>query len=211
MLAAEMADTTSPRLRVLTVGSRYRAAGGADDAPGWSALVDALRARGDSVRVLTTDEDGPELDGVDRSLHWFRAADGGWRRPARLEASRISRHGLLRLGSTLQHFKPHVVVWTAMGGLPLTLIGASGLPELALVLDDWPVYGPQVDLKARQDGWDPGAVAAWSCADESLRTQLVRSVGDRIDAADVTVQPAGDAARTAAVLARLDDLVAAAS
>lgn len=211
MLAADMADTTPRSLRVLTVGSRYRSADGADDAPGWAALVAALQARGDTVRVLTTDEDGPELDGVDRSLHWFRAPDGGWRRPARLEASRISRHGLLQLGTTLQRLKPHVVVWTALGGLPLTLAGASGLPELALVLDPWPVYGPAVDLKARQDGWDPGGVAAWSCGSGALRAQVLTALdgapGGGLDPGRVHVDdPADRAAWIAAILGRIDAL-----
>lgn len=211
MLASGMADTTrTDPLRILTVGSRYRPDDGSGDVPGWPALVDTLRARGDGVKVLTTDDPGPALDGVDRSLRWFRAADGGWRRPARLEASRISRHALLRLGETLQQFRPHAVVWVAMGGLPLTLIGASDLPELAVVHDEWPVYGPEVDLRAKQEGWDPGAVACWSCASAALRETLLDAAGGRVDAARVVVDPAaGTAGWVTVMLARLDAVIAA--
>lgn len=203
-----MADRPEDTLRVLAVGSRYLSGPEDAGALGWPALVDALRARGDDVRVLTTevpDAPRPDLPGVDRSLHWFRAADGSWRRPARLEASRISRHGLLRLGDTLQRFKPAVVVWADMGGLPLTLVGASGLPELALVLDDWPVYGPTVDLPARQEGWEPGGAAAWSCANETLRTSMLRALDGGVDPARVRVDPL-DVGWTAAIAARIDAL-----
>ncbi|WP_354702353.1 hypothetical protein [Paraconexibacter sp. AEG42_29] len=202
---------TSDGLRILTVGDRYRADAATDvGARLWPALVAALRGRGDTVSILTTDDSGPELDGVDRSLHWFRAADGSWRRPARLEASRISRRALLRLGEIEQSFRPQAVVWVALGGLPLTLAGATGLPELACVLDDWPVYGPQVDLRARQEGWDPAAVTAWTCGDVTLRDAALTALGDRVDPAAVHVDPPGDAAGwAAAVTARLDLAVAA--
>lgn len=195
---------------VLTVGDRYPPDGGSAQTAPWPALVAALRARGDEVHVLTSEESGPELAGVDRSLHWFGAPGGGWRRPARLEASRISRHGLLCLGDVLQRLGPAAVVWTAMGGLPLTLVGASALPELALVLDDWPVYGPQVDLKARQDGWDPGAVGAWSCASAALRDEVVASLGSAVDPGRFAVDPdPGSDVWAARVLRRLDGLVGA--
>lgn len=197
-------------MRVLTVGNRYPPDGGGAEAGAWRALVAALEARGDDVHVLTSDASGPALAGVDRSLHWFGAAGGGWRRPARLEASRISRHGLLCLGDLLQRDRPDAVVWAAMGGLPLTLVGASALPELALVLDDWPVYGPQVDLKARQDGWDPGAVGAWSCASTALRDEVVASLGGAVDPGRFAVVPApGTDPWVASVLRRLDALVGA--
>jgi hypothetical protein len=197
-------------MRVLTVGNRYPADGGGAEAAAWPALVAALRARGDDVHVLTSDESGPELAGVDRSLHWFGAAGGGWRRPARLEASRISRHGLLCLGATLQRLRPDAVLWASMGGLPLTLVGASGLPELALVLDEWPVYGPQVDLKARQDGWEPGGVDAWSCASAALRADVLASLGDAVDPRRFAVDPEpATGAWVARVLGRLDALVSA--
>lgn len=204
-----LAAVTSGRLRILTVGERYRADGAPDvGARLWPALVKTLRARGDDVRVLTTDDPGPHLDGVDRDLHWFRAVDGSWRRPARLEASRISRHGLLRLGEVEQAFRPQAVVWVAMGGLPLTLIGATGLPEVACVLDDWPVYGPQVDLRARQEGWDPAAVGAWTCADAELRDSTLTAFGGQVGADTVHVDAADDTdAWAAAVIRRLDGAI----
>ncbi|MCW3013503.1 MAG: glycosyltransferase family 1 protein [Solirubrobacterales bacterium] len=195
-------------MRVLTVGNRYPADGGHDHERVWRALVAALEASGDAVRILTTDEPGPTLDGVERTLRWFWA-DGRWRRPARLEASRIARHDLRMLGDVLQAFRADVVVWVSMGGLPLTLVGASGLPELALVHDDWPVYGPQVDPQSRREGWDPGAVAGWSCASDDLRTRVLEELGTRVDATRFVVHEPGvdpQASWVPGVLARLDEL-----
>jgi hypothetical protein len=211
-------------MHVLTVGTRYDLAGDAPAQRLWPALAGALRARGDSVAILTTDDPGHAADDdVQRSLRWFWG-ESGWRRPARLEASRIARHDLRMLGEELQRTPAAVVVWVAMGGLPLTLVGASGRPELALVLDDWPVLGPRVDPNARRDGWDPGAVTAWSCADAAL-AGLTRGAlpggalpggalpgGALPGGADdrVAVDPATDpAAWTAAVVARLDEVAAA--
>jgi len=167
-------------MRVLTVGVRFPEQ---SDAP-WPVLVAALRARGDTVHVLTTEGAGPEGNGVDRALRCFWDEErGAFRRPPRLEASRIARHDLRVLGDTLRAVRADAVVWTAMGGLPLTLIGASGLPELALVLDDWPGYGPQVDPVTRRDGWDPAAVLAWCCATDALAasaTALGTVAADRV-------------------------------
>jgi hypothetical protein len=197
-------------MHVLTAGTCPRTP---DDDPTpharWAELVAALRARGDTVTVLTTVAPGVGTDEDAGVLRWFWGSDG-WRRPARLEASRIARHALRLLGDELQRAPADVVVWTAMAGLPLTLVGATGRPELALVLDDWPVLGPQVDPTTRRDGWDPGAVALWSCADEALaqatRAVLPEGHGDR-----VAVDPADDGtAWTSAVLARLDALAAGA-
>lgn len=177
MLAPPMGDDVEHSLRVLTVGTRFRADAVTDGEPLWPAVVDALRARGDAVTVLTTDEPGPALDGVERSLGWFRSADdSGWRRPPRMEASRIARHALLRFGRLGVQQKPDVVLWGPLGGLPLTLVGAAAVPEVALVLDGWPAYGPDADPGTRRGGWDPGAVAAWLCADDGLAV-TTRAVG----------------------------------
>jgi hypothetical protein len=196
----------SDLLRVLTVGPRYPLGLAAEEERRWRALVAALRARGDAVRVLTTDEPGPEEEGVTRALRWHRAGDG-WARPGRLEASRVGRHGLLALGEALQAFRPHAVVWVSMGGLPLTLVGASALPELALVYDEWPLYAPHVDPQTRRDGWDPGAVARWSVRSAPARERLLRALGDRVPAERVGVDSPGDGWATA-VLAQLDALAA---
>jgi hypothetical protein len=198
----------SDLLRVLTVGPRYPLALAAGEERQWRALVAALRTRGDAVRVLTTDEPGPEEDGVRRALRWHRSGDA-WARPGRLEASRVGRHGLLVLGEELQAFRPHVLVWVSMGGLPLTLVGASALPELALVHDEWPLYAPHVDPQTRRDGWDPAAVARWSVRSAPARDRLLRALGDRVPAERAGVDPPGEG-WAAAVLAHLDVLAAGA-
>jgi glycosyltransferase involved in cell wall biosynthesis len=177
-------------MRVLMVGNRYPADGGGGYEAVWRALVAGLRARGDEIRVLTTDEPAPALDGVDRALRWLWQ-DGRWRRPSRLEASRLARHDLRVLGDTLQAFKADVVVWVSMGGLPLTLVGASGLPELALVHDGWPIYGAQVDPHARREGWDPGAVDRWTCNSAFARARVLQELGERVDAARFLVDHPG--------------------
>ena len=177
-------------MRVLTVGNRYPATGGGGYERVWRALVGGLRARGDGVLVLTSDEPGPPLEGVRRELRWLWQ-DGRWRRPSRLEASRLARHDLRVLGETLQALKPDVVVWVSMGGLPLTLVGASGLPELALVHDGWPLYGPTVDPHARKEGWDPGAVTRWTCNSTYARGRILSELGSRVNAGRFAVDHPG--------------------
>lgn len=184
-------------MRVLTVGVRFSEEG---EGP-WPALVAALRARGDEVDILTTDGPGPGHEAVQRELRWFWDEDRqAWRRPPRLEASRIARHDLRVLGDTVRAGRPDVVVWASMGGLPLTLVGASGLPELALVVDDWPASGPRVDPVTKRDGWDPGAVAVWCCATDALAATVAAL--DGVAAERITVD-----ADAAGVLRRLDALV----
>lgn len=190
---------------MLTVGPRHPRALAPGEEGQWQALLAALTARGDAVRTLTTDEPGPPDPAVRRVLRWYRAADGTWRRPPRLESSRIGRHALLALGETLQAFRPHVVVWVSLGGMPLTLVGAAALPELALVHDEWPLYAPHVDPQTRRDGWDPGAIAHWSVRSQPARERLLRAVGERVDPARVSVQPPGEGWADA-TLARIDAL-----
>ncbi len=187
--------------------------------PVWPVLVAALRARGDTVHVLTTEAPiadpatvaAPGHDGLardddtKRTLQWFWG-DGRWRRPARLEASRIARHDLRVLGDALRACRAEVVVWAAMGGLPLTLVGASGVPEMALVHDPWPRYGPQVDPQARREGWDPGAVACWSCASVALRADAAAAMPAVEPARLVVDAPGSAAAWSSALIERLGGL-----
>lgn len=177
-------------MRVLTVGNRYPATGGGGYERVWRALVAGLRARGDEALVLTSDEPGERLDGVRRELRWLWQ-DGRWKRPSRLEASRLARHDLRVLGDTLQALKPDVVVWVSPGGLPLTLVGASGLPELALAHDGWPLYGPMVDPHTRKEGWDAGAVARWTCNSVFACDRILSDLGDRVDPARFVVDHPG--------------------
>lgn len=190
---------------MLTVGPRHPHGLAAGEEPQWQALHAALRARGDEVRTLTTDDPGPADPAVQRVLRWYRAAGGGWRRPPRLESSRIGRHALLVVGETLQAFRPHVVVWVSLGGMPLTLVGATALPELALVHDEWPLYAPHVDPQTRRDGWDPGAVAHWSVRSAPARDRLLRALAGGVEPGRVVVEPPGEA-WAAAITARIHAL-----
>lgn len=228
----------SQGMRVLTAGTLYQAADVEPDWPAaaagvctravpmatlaWPALVAALRARGDTVHVLTTEapvaitaaltlaaapgDDGPAgEDDAEHSLQWFWG-NGRWRRPARLEASRIARHDLRVLGDALRACRAEVVVWAAMGGLPLTLVGASGVPELALVHDAWPRYGPHVDPQARRDGWDPGAVGCWSCASGALHADAVAAMAGADPGRLFVDEPEPADAWARAIIVRLDAL-----
>lgn len=162
-------------VRVLTVGNRHSATGGGYEAV-WRALVEHLRDAGDEVDVLTSDEPGAAMPGVHRALPWYWA-DDAWRTPSRREARALERTALAVLRDRLARLRPDVVVWVSMGGLPLALVGSSGLPELALVHDGWPVYGADVDPRARSHGWHPESVLAWSCNSAFVRSRCAPALG----------------------------------
>ncbi len=118
----------------------------------WRGAVTELRSRGHDVSVLTTDHrrdgvpDDPE-PGVSRTLRWY------WRDHAYPSMSwrgrlALERHNARVLDAELATLRPDVVSWWAMGGLSLGLlerVRRAGLPAVAVVIDDWLVYGPRVD------------------------------------------------------------------
>jgi len=138
-------------MRVLTVGNMYppQHYGGYELV--WQAAVEHLRARGSTVRVLTTDTrtGATEADSADvyRELRWAL-------RDARFEPLgprarfALARHNHRVLARHLDELRPDVVGWWSMGGLTLTMLETvrrRGLPAVALVHDDWLDYGRWAD------------------------------------------------------------------
>jgi glycosyltransferase involved in cell wall biosynthesis len=127
----------------------------------WRSAVGFLRERGHEVRVLATDHREAQPDpaiaedaDVHRELRWY------WREH---DFPRLSPPALLRLergnGAVLQRhveeFRPDAVSWWAMGGMSLSLIERvrrAGVPAAFVVVDEWLLYGPQVDAWQRTFG-----------------------------------------------------------
>lgn len=182
-------------MRILTVGNMYppHHLGGYELV--WQGAVADLRARGDTVEVLTTSDrhgevqDGDEPD-VHRNLHWYWR-DHAWPRHSLRERVRLERHNARILGSAMDRLRPDVVAWWSMGGMSLSLIEQvrrSGLPAVGFVHDDWMLYGP------RRDRWngssrvlerltgvpvsvDLGAAAEWVFVSDFTRARA-RAVHD---------------------------------
>jgi glycogen(starch) synthase len=145
-------------VRILTIGNMYppHHQGGYELV--WKSWVDYARDRGHRLRVLTTDfrvevDPGePEDEGdVHRSLRWYWQ-DHAFPRPSLRERWAIERHNASVLETHLAEFDPEVVSWWAMGGMSLSLLGQvarRGLPAVAVVCDDWLLYGPRVDAWIR--------------------------------------------------------------
>jgi glycosyltransferase involved in cell wall biosynthesis len=92
-----------------------------------------------------------ERPDVHRELRWYWH-DHAFPRigPARTLA--IERHNHAVLARHLAEHRPDVVVFWGMGGMSLSLIGAvraAGIPEVFVVADRWPVYGPVFDRFAK--------------------------------------------------------------
>ena len=97
------------------------------------------------MEVLATDTvlapgAGEEDAGVTRALRWYWR-DHAWPRVGWRERVAIERHD----ARLVRERDADVVMWWAMGGLPMSLLAAARTPAVAVVLDGWPVYGPQVD------------------------------------------------------------------
>jgi glycogen synthase len=149
-------------MRVLTIGNMYppHHLGGYELM--WQSWVEHARGAGHEVSVLTTDHRVPGAtagsDGVARELRWYWH-DHRFPRiglPGRL---RLERHNLGVLGRSLERGRPDAVAWWAMGGMSLSMIDAvrrRGIPALGVVVDDWLVYGPEVDAWQRAFGDLPG-------------------------------------------------------
>jgi hypothetical protein len=117
----------------------------------WRSAMEHLRSRGHDVRVLTTDvrTDAREPDdpGTHRDLRWHWRP-GGFAKQTRRERVAMARRNHTVLRTHLEGFRPDVVSWWSMGGLPLTMIEEvrlRGLPAVAFVHDDWLDYGRHVD------------------------------------------------------------------
>ena len=134
-------------MRVLTVGNLFPPHHHGGYELRWAADVDALRARGYEIRVLTSDYRNPAVtaaDGTDvhRELRWYR--DGLRATVLSLrERVRMERHNAAVLRRHLRDLRPDIVCWWGMGGMSLSLIEQVRREELAavgVVGDDWMVY-----------------------------------------------------------------------
>jgi glycosyltransferase involved in cell wall biosynthesis len=160
----------------------------------WRSAMEFLRSRGHEVRVLTTDlrteTASPDDPDVHRELRWHWRP-GGFTKQSLRERVSMARHDHGVLRRHLDDFRPDVVSWWSMGGLPLTLIEAvrrRGLPAVGFVHDDWLDYGRHVDGWLRLFGGrkraaaplgerlagipatvDLGAAARWVFVSESTR------------------------------------------
>ncbi len=141
-------------MRILTVGNMYppHHLGGYELM--WRSAVAHHRATGNEVRVLTTDWHEPYVDAstpededVHRELRWYWH-DHDFPRMGPRARLALERHNATTLDRHIGQFVPDVVCWWAMGGMSLSLIDRVrrvGLPAVAVVVDDWLLYGPQVD------------------------------------------------------------------
>ena len=141
-------------MRILTVGNMYppHHLGGYELM--WRSAVAHHRAAGHQVRVLTTDWREPYLDAstpededVHRQLRWYWH-DHDFPRLGPRARLALERHNAEVLERHLSDFRPDAVSWWAMGGMSLSLIERArraGIPGLAVVVDDWLLYGPKVD------------------------------------------------------------------
>ncbi len=141
-------------MRILTVGNMYppHHLGGYELM--WRSAVAHHRAAGHEVRVLTTDWREPYVDastpedqGVHRELRWYWH-DHDFPRLGPRARLALERHNAKVLDRQIAEFAPDAVSWWAMGGMSLSLIERArraGLPAIAVVVDDWLLYGPQVD------------------------------------------------------------------
>lgn len=141
-------------MRILSVGNLYppHHFGGYELI--WRGAVEHLRDSEHEVRILTTDYRLPSPDPAipedpdcHRELRWYWH-DHEFPRmspPARL---RLERHNGRVLTRHLDEWRPDLVAWWPMGGMSLSLlerVHRAGLPSVAVVMDDWPTYGPKVD------------------------------------------------------------------
>jgi glycogen(starch) synthase len=186
-------------VRVLTVGNRFPPHGTGGYERVWQAAVAGLAAAGHDVTVLATDHRDPEVawvaeePGVHRALHWY------WHDHAFLDLGFTATRALERHNAAV--FAAHergvdLVVWLSMGGMGLSLTARTAAPQLAVVHDGWPTYGPEVDRWTARWGrlakhrYDPARVDWWSFNSAYTRDLLVRA-GVGIDPARVSVEPPG--------------------
>lgn len=143
-------------MRVLAVGNMYppHHQGGYELV--WADADRLLRKRGHAVRVLTTGHREPDTAGGDepdvhRELRWYWRDHDFPRLPLR-ERFALERHNARVLRRHLRDFRPDVAVFWSMGGMSLSLVERTrraGVPAVAVVHDDWLLYGPEVDAWTR--------------------------------------------------------------
>ena len=145
-------------MRILSVGNLYppHHFGGYELI--WRGAVHGLRLAGHEVRILTTDYRVPAPDAAiaedpdcHRELRWYWH-DHEFPRLRPRARLRLERHNRAVLEHQLEEWAPDVVVWWPMGGMSLSLIEQvhrAGTPSVAVVMDDWPMYGPRVDAWQR--------------------------------------------------------------
>lgn len=163
-------------MRVLTVGNLYppRHMGGYEAV--WEAAVGALRAAGHEVRVLCSDApgDGADAGDVHRELPWYWR-DHAWPRLGPLARLRVERGAARVLDRHLAEFRPDVVSWWSMGGLPLGLLERPRVPAVGWVNDAWPDYGPRADQWRRLPlvrEVDLAGAARWIFCSQALKDGL---------------------------------------
>jgi glycogen synthase len=139
-------------LRVLAIGSLYPPHHEGGYELSWHGAMRHLRARGHTVRVLASDHRRPGVvDGEDPDVHrelrmYWR--DHAFLHPGWRERILLERENAASLARHLQELRPHVVSLWPMGGMSLSLLERlrrAGVPTLAMVEDDWLVYGPRAD------------------------------------------------------------------
>jgi glycosyltransferase involved in cell wall biosynthesis len=164
-------------MRVLTVGNRYppEAVGGYERI--WAGTVEALRRAGHEVRILTSDAPAVGGDpGAFRELRWYWR-DGSWVRP-----NGVAGDALAALRRHIAGFRPDVVSWWGMGGLPLSLLAEpprAGIPAVGVVADGWMVYGFEADPDARAANIALGTAARWLFISRAVEARA-RAEGHRL-------------------------------
>jgi glycogen synthase len=125
----------------------------------WQDAVRHLRARGHTVRMLTSDfrrddrpdGEGDDDEGVHRDLRWYWR-DHAWPRFSVRDRIRLERANAEVFEQNLEDFRPDIVGWWAMGGMSLSLIERTRrrrIPAAGFVCDEWMLYGPRVDAWTR--------------------------------------------------------------
>jgi glycosyltransferase involved in cell wall biosynthesis len=173
-------------MRILTVGNLYppRHFGGYERV--WSAAVDGLRQAGHEVRVLVSDAPGEGKDtdpDVHRELPWYWR-DFEFPRQSLVARWRTDRRARRVLDRHLEEFRPDIVSWWSMGGLPTVLLTRPRVPAIGWVNDTWFTYAPLVDQWRRLPlvrSVDIGPRARWvfcSAALEATMRELVPGLDD---------------------------------
>jgi glycosyltransferase involved in cell wall biosynthesis len=173
-------------MRILTVGNLYppRHFGGYERV--WQAAVGGLRRAGHDVRVLVSDAPGEGEDtdpDIHRDLPWYWR-DFEFPRQTLRERRRTERGALRALDRHLAEFRPDVVSWWSMGGLPTALVTRPRVPAIGWVNDVWFVYAPLVDQWRRLPfvrAVDVGPRARWVFCSAALEAAMQREVPGLVD------------------------------